>query len=77
MGKARLYFASVDKRKDGLYMSTSRAIGVVGIAESLGEAEQIAEKAVSAIKGPVDHRPDIGTQPLIEKRISHMRQVRG
>jgi len=77
VGKARLYFASVDKRKDGLYMSTSRAIGVVGIADSLGEAEQIAEKAVSAIKGPVDHRPDIGTQPLIEKRISHMRQVRG
>jgi len=77
VGKARLYFASVDKRKDGLYMSTSRAIGVVGIADSLGEAEEIAEKAVSAIKGPVDHRSDIGTQLLIEKRISHMRQVRG
>ncbi len=77
VGPARLYYAAVDKREDGLYMSTSRAIGVVGIADSLSEAEQIAEKAVSAIKGPVDHRPDIGTQPLIEKRISHMRQVRG
>ena len=77
VGKARLYYASVDKRADGLYMSTSRAIGVVGIADSLGEAEQIAEKAVSAIKGPVDHRPDIGTKPLIEKRIRHMQQIRG
>ena len=77
VGKARLYYASVDKRADGLYMSTSRAIGVVGIADSLSEAEQIAEKAVSAIKGPVDHRPDIGTKPLIEKRIRHMQIIRG
>ena len=76
VGSARLYYASVDKREDGLYMSTSRAIGVVGIAESLSQAEQIAEQGVSQVKGPVDHRPDIGTEPLIERRIRHMRQVR-
>jgi phosphoribosylamine--glycine ligase len=77
VGQARLYYASVDKRADGLYMSTSRAIGVVGIADSLSEAEQIAEKAVTGIKGPIDHRPDIGTKPLIEKRIRHMQQIKG
>ncbi|HYA15643.1 MAG TPA: phosphoribosylamine--glycine ligase [Syntrophales bacterium] len=77
VGKARLYYASVNKREDGLYMSTSRAIGVVGIADNLDKAEQIAEKAISAIKGPVDHRPDIGTEPLVEKRIRHMQQIRG
>jgi phosphoribosylamine--glycine ligase len=77
VGQARLYYASVDKREDGLYMSTSRAIGVVGIADSLSEAEQIAEKAVAGIKGPIDHRPDIGTKPLIEKRIRHMQQIKG
>jgi len=33
-------------------MTTSRAIGIVGIAENLDLAEQIAEKAVSAVKGP-------------------------
>ena len=76
VGQARLYYASVDKREDGLYMSTSRAIGAVGIADSLSRAEEIAERAASSIKGPVDHRPDIGTKPLIEKRISHMKQVR-
>jgi phosphoribosylamine---glycine ligase len=76
VGSARLYYASVDKREDGLYMSASRAIGIVGIAENLSDAEQIAEKAASQVKGPVDHRPDIGTEPLIEKRIRHMRQVR-
>lgn len=77
VGPARLYYASVDKREDGLYMSTSRAIGVVGIADSLSEAEQIAEKAVTEIRGPIDHRPDIGTKPLIEKRIRHMQQIIG
>ena len=77
VGSARLYYASVDQREDGLYMSTSRAIGVVGIADSLSEAEQIAEKAVTEIKGPIDHRSDIGTKPLIEKRIRHMQQIKG
>ena len=77
VGSARLYYASVDQREDGLYMSTSRAIGVVGIADSLSEAEQIAEKAVTEIKGPIDHRSDIGTKLLIEKRIRHMQQIKG
>ncbi len=77
VGGARLYYASVDRRADGLYMSSSRAIGVVGIADTLDEAEGIAEKAVQAVKGPVAHRPDIGTRPLIEKRIQHMKKIRG
>lgn len=76
VGEARLYYASVDKRPDGLYMTTSRAIGVVGVGKVLAEAERIAEKAVSAIYGPVDHRPDIGTEPLIARRIAHMRDIR-
>lgn len=76
VGSARLYYASIDKREDVLYMSSSRAIGVVGIAENLSKAEEIAEKAASQVKGPVDHRPDIGTESLIEKRIRHMQQIR-
>lgn len=77
VGTARLYYASVDKRRDGLHMTTSRAIGVVGIADNLDAAEQIAEKAVSAIKGHVTHRSDIGTKELIEKRTRHMREIKG
>jgi len=77
VGDARLYYASVDRKADGLYMTSSRAIGVVGIAASLDEAERIAESAVSAVKGPVDHRPDIGTKALIQRRIDHMQRLRG
>lgn len=77
VGQARLYYSSVDKKDDGLYMTSSRAIGVVGIDASIEEAERIAEKAVSAIRGAVDHRPDIGTAALIEKRVRHMRRIKG
>jgi len=58
-------------------MTASRAIGVVGIADNIDRAEQMAEDAISSIKGPVDHRPDIGTKELINKRIQHMRKIRG
>ncbi len=73
---ARLYYSSIDRRNDGLYMTSSRAIGVVGIAADLPEAERIAERAVKAIRGPVDHRPDIGTEPLVRRRVDHMRQIK-
>jgi phosphoribosylamine--glycine ligase len=74
---ARLYYSSIDQRSDGLYMTSSRAIGVVGIADTLAEAEKTAEAGVSAIRGPVDHRPDIGTEPLVRKRVEHMQALKG
>jgi phosphoribosylamine--glycine ligase len=72
---ARLYYSSVDKRADGLYMTSSRAIGVVGIADDLDAAERMAESAAGAISGPVDHRPDIGSRELIRKRVDHMKRL--
>ncbi len=69
---SRLYYASVDKKEGGLYMSGSRAIAVVGIADSIFEAEKISETAASSVKGKVFHRSDIGTKGLIEKRVRHM-----
>jgi len=76
VGKARLYYSSVDKKEDGLYLSSSRAIGIVGIADTLDAARQIAEKGVKAVKGPVAYREDIGTDALIQKRIDHMKAIR-
>jgi len=76
VGKARLYYSSVDKKDDGLYLSSSRAIGIVGIADTLEEARKIAEEGVKAIKGPVAYREDIGTDTLIQKRIDHMQKIR-
>ena len=76
VGKARLYYSSVDRKEDGLYLSSSRAIGIVGIAGTLDAARKIAEEGVKAVKGPVDYREDIGTDALIQKRIDHMKRIR-
>jgi phosphoribosylamine--glycine ligase len=76
VGKARLYYSSVDKKDDGLYLSSSRAIGIVGIAETLEQARNITSEGVKAIKGPVAYREDIGTDALIQKRIDHMNIIR-
>jgi phosphoribosylamine---glycine ligase len=76
VGKARLYYSSVDKKEDGLYLSSSRAIGIVGIANTLEEARKIAEEGVKAVSGPVAYRTDIGTDALIQKRIQHMKKIR-
>jgi phosphoribosylamine--glycine ligase len=75
--KARIYYASVDQKEDGLYMSSSRAIAFVGIHPNIEEAQVIAEDAVSSVKGKVVHREDIGTKELIDKRINHMKELRG
>jgi len=74
--KAKIYYAAVDEKEDGLYMTKSRAIGFVGIAPVIEDAEVIAEDAVCSVKGPVFHREDIGTKELIRKRIDHMKELR-
>jgi phosphoribosylamine--glycine ligase len=76
VGRARLYYSSVDKKDDGLYLSSSRAIGIVGIADTLEEARNITAEGVKAIKGQVAYREDIGTDALIQKRIEHMKKIR-
>ena len=75
--EARIYYASVDEKEDGIYMGASRAVAFVGIADDIEEAEVIAENAVCSVKGPVFHREDIGTKELIDKRIKHMQKIKG
>jgi len=74
--KALLHFASVDERDGEIFMSSSRALSCTGIADTMAEAERIAEDAISRIKGPVFHRRDIGTKALMDRRIAHMNSIR-
>lgn len=75
--RSSCYYASVDQRDDGLYLLGSRAVAMVGVGETIAEAEAVAQRAVGAVKGPVFFREDIGTRALIEKRIEMMRELRG
>lgn len=72
----RLFYASVDIQEGQLVEVGSRTVAVVGIADSITEAEKVAENEVSAVKGPLFHRTDIGTDELIQKRIDHMKSLR-
>ncbi|MCK4327148.1 MAG: phosphoribosylamine--glycine ligase [Candidatus Diapherotrites archaeon] len=74
--KSRMYYASVDKKKDGIHMSSSRALAFVGIGDTIEEAEAVAAKDLSLVKGRVQYRKDIGTPELIQKRIRHMNELR-
>jgi len=74
---ATVYHASVYEKEGRIYTTGSRAFGMLGVADSIEEAEQIAEKACAAVSGPVWHRKDIGTAHLIDRRIRHMKELRG
>ncbi len=72
---AKLYYASVSEEEGKIFTSTSRAIAVLGIADTLDEAEKIAEKGTTFIHGALFHRTDIGTQEVLERRINNMDKI--
>ncbi len=71
-----LFYASVDASNNDLTLLGSRAIAVIGIAETIAAAETLAETQIQLIQGPLYHRPDIGTAQLINQRIQHMQSLR-
>ncbi|MFB6228627.1 MAG: phosphoribosylamine--glycine ligase [Halobacteriales archaeon] len=76
-GDALLFYASVDAREDGIYTTTSRSFAVVGVADSIDEAEGIAEDALAAAGEGLRIRHDIGTSDLVKQRIENVRDLRG
>jgi len=75
---ATIYYGSVDIVGAKIVTGTSRSIGVVGVGDTLAEAESNCEKGLSHIKcDAIEVRHDIGTAALIQKRIDHMKQIRG
>lgn len=71
-----LFYASVDIKNGQLIEAGSRTAAVVGIANTISDAEKIAEKEISSLEGPLFHRNDIGTDQLIQKRVHHMESIR-
>jgi len=72
---AKYYYASVYREGEEIFTTTSRAMGVLGIADTLENAEKIAEKGVNCIEGNLFHRKDVGTLELLQKRIEHMDSI--
>ena len=75
-GSAKVYYAAVYEKDGKVHTTGSRSFGILGIADTVEEAEKIAEEGCKSSTGPMWHRKDIGTKELIEKRIKHMKELR-
>lgn len=77
-GDALVFYASVDARDDGIYTTTSRSFAVVGVADTIAEAEAIAEAALADVdESGLRVRHDIGTAELVRSRVDHAAALRG
>ncbi|MFH1054456.1 MAG: phosphoribosylamine--glycine ligase [Candidatus Altiarchaeota archaeon] len=69
------YYAAVREEGGRILTSKSRAVAIVGMENTIAEAEETAEKCMMYVKGNLTYRKDIGTKKLIEKRIKHMKEI--
>lgn len=72
-----VYYAAVysDDNND-IRLTSSRAIAVLAIRDTIKEAEQACEEAIKYIDGEIYHRSDVATEKLLNQKIEHMNEVR-
>jgi phosphoribosylamine--glycine ligase len=74
---ARLYYAMVDEVGGKVLTTSSRAVGVVGVDDTLEKAEQACERALRFVKGEAIYvRHDIGKKDIVQSRKEHMNSLR-
>lgn len=75
---SKIYYANVDIKNRKIITGTSRSIGIVGIDETLEKADWNCETALRYVMSDgITVRHDIGTQDLIQRRVDHMKEIRG
>ncbi|MBR0472439.1 MAG: phosphoribosylamine--glycine ligase [Methanosphaera sp.] len=74
---AQVYYAAVyQDDNDDVKLTSSRALGVLAVRDTIEEAEKVCEEAIQYIKGDIYHRSDVATEKLLNKKIKHMEEVR-
>jgi len=74
---AKLYYGDISTSDDGtIRLGGSRTAGIVGIADTIGEAENIAQSLCEKVVGPVRFRSDIGKSEVVTQRINTIKQIR-
>ncbi|KTC77058.1 phosphoribosylamine--glycine ligase [Legionella brunensis] len=73
--QGNLYFSAVNLIEEQIIATGARTAAYVGIADTIFAAEKCVEDEISVIDGPLFHRTDIGTQPLIQDRIDAMSRI--
>jgi len=71
----RIYPGSMELRDGETYVLKSRAVAVVGIANSLDEARDISLEGIRKIDGPLRHREDVALPEYIDRSKKHMERI--
>ncbi|MDR0912465.1 MAG: phosphoribosylamine--glycine ligase [Methanobrevibacter sp.] len=71
----KVFYAAVNLKDENVYTSSSRALAITAIGDTIEGAEKIAEDACKHVTGNVYHRKDVATKEIIEKRINHMNDI--
>ena len=73
---SKLYYASVNKRNNEIYTTSSRSLAVVGISDSLKRAEVICEKGLEFIRSNhIYIRHDIGSTEFMEQKMDKIKNL--
>jgi phosphoribosylamine--glycine ligase len=73
----RIYPGAMEVRDNKIYALKSRAVGVLGIAESIEKARQISLEGIHEIEGgAMWNRTDIASKDHIAQSMSHMDRLR-
>ena len=73
---AILYYASVNEKNGKIYTTTSRSVGIVGLAGPIEEAERIAENGIRHVSGKIHVRHDIAKKDMLDAKVQRMDQIR-
>ncbi len=75
--RIRVYPASMEVRNGQFYALKSRAVGVLGVGETIEEARQVSLEGAQMIKGgALWNRTDIASKEHIAQSVIHMEQLR-
>lgn len=71
----KLYYAAVSGTMTEVRMSGSRALALVGIADTIPDASDIVENSLKYIRGDYSIRHDIGTPAMIGKKMERFKKA--
>ena len=74
---AIIYYASVNEKDGKVYTTTSRSVGIVGISDTIGDAEQTVERALKHVSGRIHVRHDIAKKDMLDAKVVRMNKIRG
>jgi len=73
---AIVYYASVNEKDGKVYTTTSRSVGIVGISDTIEDAERTVELALRHVSGRIHVRHDIAKRAMLDAKIARMNKIR-